>query len=43
MSRQKELDDNAKAIQQIKVFGKLKDLDGINAGGAQFIFLLTIL
>ena len=47
LSRQKQLDVNPKAIQQIQFFGQLKKLD-INsnvtdAGDAQSVSVLTIL
>ena len=43
LSRQKELDADTKAIQQIKIVGKFKDTDGVNADGTQSIFVLRIL
>ena len=44
MSWQKELDADAKAIQQQqKIVGHLKKIDGINANGTQSMFILTIL
>ena len=43
LSRQKELDADAKAIQQIKFVGQLKNVDGMNADRAESIFILTIL
>ena len=42
-SRQKELDADPKAIQQIEFVGKLKNTDGVNADGTQSMFVLTIL
>ena len=38
LSREKELDADPKAIQQI-----VKNIDGINADETQFMFILTIL
>ena len=38
MSRQKELDPDPKAIQQIEFVGKLKNADGVNVD----MFVLTI-
>ena len=43
MSRQKELDADQKAIQQIEFVRQLKNVDGINASGAESMFILTIL
>ena len=43
LSRQKELDADPKAIQQIKFVGQLKNIDGANADGTQSMFVLTIL
>ena len=43
LSRQKELDADPKAIQQIEFIEQLKNVDGINADGTQDIFILTIL
>ena len=43
LSRQKELDADPKAIQQIEFVGQLKNIDGINADGAESMFILTIL
>ena len=43
MSRQKELDTDPKAIQQIKFVEQLKDVDDINADGTHNMFILTIL
>ena len=43
LSRQKELDADPKAIQQIEFDGQLKNVDGINADGTQSMFVLTIL
>ena len=39
LSRQKELDANPKAIQQIELAGQLKDIDGINADETQSMFV----
>ena len=41
MSRQKELDADSKAIQQIQFVGQLKNRDGINADETQNVFILT--
>ena len=43
LSRQKELDADPKAIQQIEFVGQLKNIDRINAYGIQSMFILTIL
>ena len=43
MSREKELDADPKTIQQIEFVGQLKNTDGENADGTQFMFVLTIL
>ena len=43
LNRQKELDGDPKAIQQIQFVGQLKNVDAINADGKQFMFILTIL
>ena len=43
LSRQKELDADPKAIQEIEFVGQLKNEDGINTDGTQSIFILTIL
>ena len=43
LSRQKVLDTDLKAIQQIDSVGKLEDTDGVNADGTKFMFILTIL
>ena len=43
LSRQKELDADQKAIQQIEFVGKWKNVDGVNADGTQSMFILTIL
>ena len=43
LSRQKELDADQKAIQQIEFVGKWKNADGVNADGTQSMFILTIL
>ena len=43
LSRQKELDGDLKAIQQIQFVGQLKNVDAINADGKQFMFILTSL
>ena len=41
--RQKEFDADPKAIQQVGFVRQLKDIDDINAGGTQNMFILTIL
>ena len=41
LSRQKELDDDPKAIKQMEFVGQLKNV--INADGTQNTFILTIL
>ena len=41
--RQKELDDDPKAIQEIEFVGQLKNVYGINVGGAESMPILTIL
>ena len=38
LSRQKDLDADPKAIQQIDFLGQLKNIYGINADGTQSIF-----
>ena len=43
LSRQKELDVDPKATQQIELDGQLKNVDGINTNGAESMFVLTIL
>ena len=43
LSRQKELEADPKAIQQTEFVGQLKNVDGINTGGAESMFVLTIL
>ena len=43
LSRQKELDADLKAIQQIEFVGQLKNVDGINTDGVESMFVLTIL
>ena len=43
LSRQKELEADPKAIQQIELAGELKNVDLINADGKQIMFVLTIL
>ena len=43
LSKQKELDDDLKAIQQIEFVGQLKNVDSVNADGAEFMSILTIL
>ena len=43
LSSQKELDTDSKSIEQIEFVGQLKNVDGINADGAESMFILTIL
>ena len=43
LSRKKELDADPKAIQQIQLVGKLRDIDSVNADGTQSLFVLTSL
>ena len=43
LCRQKELDDDPKATQQIEFVGELKNYDGVNADGTQSMFFLTVL
>ena len=43
LSRQKELEADSKAIQQVEFVGQLKNVDGINADGTQNLFILKIL
>ena len=43
LSRQKELDADLKAIQQIEFVGQLKNIDGVNTDSTQPMFVLTIL
>ena len=43
LSRQKELDVDPKAIQQIEFVEQLKNADDVNADGTQSIFISTIL
>ena len=43
MSRQKELNADPKAINQIEFAGQLKNTDDVNAGGTQSMFVFTIL
>ena len=43
LSRQKVLDADSKAIQQIEFVGQLKNIDVVNADDAQSMFILTIL
>ena len=43
LSRQKELDSDPNANEQIELVGQLKNVDGINSNRAESIFLLTIL
>ena len=42
LSRQKELDVDPKAIQQIDLVEQLKNIDGINADGAELMVILAI-
>ena len=41
LSRQNELDTDAKAIQQIEFSRQLKNIDGVNTNGTQYMFLLV--
>ena len=41
--RQKELDTDLNSIPQIEFFGKLKNVNGLNADESQSMFILTIL
>ena len=41
LSRQKQLDADPKAIQQIEFVGQSKNIDGENITGTQSIFVLT--
>ena len=43
LSRQKQLDADPKAIQEIELVGQWKNVDGINADGADSMFILMIL
>ena len=43
MIREKQLDGDQKAIQQIQFVGQLENVDGINAAATQSIFVLAIL
>ena len=44
LSRQKELEADSKAIQQVQFVRQLKkNVDGINAAGTQNLFILKIL
>ena len=43
LSSQKELDTDPKSIEQIEFVGQLKNVAGINADGAESMFILTIL
>ena len=40
LSRQKELDTDTKAIQQIEFVRKLKNIHGVNANGATFALVI---
>ena len=42
LSRQKELDGDSKAIQQIEFVGQLKNTDGANEDGTQSMFVWMI-
>ena len=42
-SRTKDLDVDPKAIRVIQFVGQLKNTDGVNADGAQSMFVLTII
>ena len=43
MCRLKDSDADPKPIQQIEFVGQLTNIDGINANGAELMFILTIL
>ena len=43
LSRQKQLDADPKAIQQLEFVGQLKNADGTNADETQSMFVLAIL
>ena len=43
LSRQQELDTDPKAIQEIEFNAQLKNTDGENVDGTQYMFVLTIL
>ena len=43
LSRQKELDADPKAIQEIQFVDQLKNVDGTNPDGTQNMFVLTVL
>ena len=43
MIREKQLDGDQKAIQQMQFVGQLENVDGINAAATQSIFVLPIL
>ena len=43
LNKQKELDADPKAIQQIEFVEQLKNVDGVNADGTQNMFILTTL
>ena len=43
LSKQKELDTDPKAIHRIEFVGQLKNIDGVNADGAQSMFVLKML
>ena len=43
MIREKQLDGDQKAIQQIQFVGQLENVDGINAAATQSVFVLAIL
>ena len=43
LSREQELDTDPKATQQIEVTAQLKNTDGENVDGTQYMFVLTIL
>ena len=43
LSRTKDLDADPKAIRVIEFVGQLKNTDGVNADGAQSMFVLTII
>ena len=42
LGRQKELDADPKAIEEIEFVGQLKNINGINADGAEFKFFKSL-
>ena len=43
LNRQKEIDTDSKAIQQIEIVEQLKNTNGVNADGTQSMFVVTVL